>query len=437
MLIQKISDSVKKIVAEHPKLFSVFILLCANVFNNLFTFIANLILARKFGPEYFGVFSLATSVMMVAYMIADMGFNLTMVRYFNLYTGNKKQQNQLLSSLLLLRFSLVLAFFALSPLLGIQLSIAFKLNNSYIILFALAISSGGLLSLWMYLQNFLQAHKQFSKLAVYIVVYGILRIACFLYIYLTLNKQITPFVAIESLYSIPVFIVIIIGLLPIVRYLFTNGLPSISIVKGFLRQALKYSKWVAISGICYGFIYRVVQFLLALLSTQQELGILSAGFIFTVAFATLNVAVKTVFFPYVTGLQKIDDIGRHLSRLKRILPYYIIIVIVGIAFLSIIQMVFLDMRYTYALPVFWISSIALASTVFMGLISMLLHTLMRPEIDAFVNIVRLIVVGILTYFLVPLWGAIGGAVAYSSVLLLGEVYLVLKVRCLLQEKIRN
>lgn len=437
LLFNNIRNRIKTISKDHPKFYSVFILLCANVFNNLFTFVANLIFAKKFGPEYFGIFSLAISVMMIAYMIADMGFNLTMVRYFNLHAKDPKQQQQLLSSLLLLRLLLIIAFFLLAPLIGIQLIHGFKLSHAHVFLFSLAIASGGILSLWMYLQNFMQAHKQFAKLATYLFLYGVFRIACFGITYVALSKQLTADIAVGTLYTLPVVIIILIGLLPIIHYLFARGFPSVITASKIIKQALKYSKWVAISGICYGFLYRFVQVILATLSTQQELGILSAGFIFTVAFTTLNVAIKTVFFPYITGLSKIHDIGKHFSRLKKVLPYYILLVIVGIAFLSLIQLLFLDERYRHALPVFWISSAGLASTVFLGLISMLLHTLMRPEIDASVNIVRLIAVGILAYFLVPIWGAIGGAISYTAVLLLGEIYLILQVKYLLHKKYRN
>jgi O-antigen/teichoic acid export membrane protein len=204
-------------------------------------------------------------------------------------------------------------------------------------------------------------------------------------------------------------------------------------MKANISKVLQYGKWVAISGLCHSFIYRGVQFILATRTTQFELGIFSAGFVFTLAFSPINMAIRTVFFPYVTAYSY-KDMSRHFVRIRKLFPYYVVFVAMSICALALIQIVFLGTQYAKALPVFLITSSALTMMIFLGFISMLVHTLMRPEIDAYTNISRLAISSVLVYVLAPSLGAIGGALSYALPLVFGEALMVLYVRKLVYEK---
>lgn len=65
---------------------------------------------------------------------------------------------------------------------------------------------------------------------------------------------------------------------------------------------------------------------------------------------------------------------------------------------------------------------------------MLVQTIMKPEIDAYTNIGRVIVSSLLTFFLAPALGAIGGAFGYALPIVFGEIFMVLYVRNLLYER---
>lgn len=429
---------IKKIGVEllkrHPKISSILVVLYANVFSNLVTFVVNIFLAKKFGPENFGIFSLAVSVMITVNFVFNLGLSLTMVRFFNLYQKEKGRQKLLLSSLFIFRCLLILLLIVVSFPAGFLLAKWLHLGHSYQLLVSLAIISGAILTLWLFLQNFLQAHKEFSKLSRYIVGYAIFRIFCFALMYLIYTNALSITAVLASLYTIPVILITLIGIIPIVLYFFNNGFPSFKNIFKTVTDVLNYSKWVAISGISFNLILRSIQFILAIRSSKLELGFLSAGFVFTVAFSTLNMAVRTVLFPHITAFENTKDMKNHLVKVKKIFPYYLILMGVGIAILSVIQIVFLGDEYAAALPVFLVTSIALGLVIFMGLISMLLHTLMRPEVDAFVNVGRLITASILVYLLAPHFGAIGGAVGYAVPVVLGEFFMVFFVNRLINEK---
>ncbi|KPL13280.1 hypothetical protein AMJ74_05540 [candidate division WOR_3 bacterium SM1_77] len=417
---------------RNRKITAVSVLTLANVLNNLVSFTINLVIARKFGPDNYGIFALAWSFMMAFHLIADLGLNVAIVRFFNLYSDDAKRQNELLSSLLILKAVVAIIMIALAlPLGKISLTL-FGFEGSHSSMFSLSVASAGIFGLWVYYQCFLQAYKKFSKLAVFTIFYGAIRALCFFIMYITFAASVTLLLAFGSLYTVPVLIIVGVGAVPVAFHLFRRGVPRFGVIKANLSSVLRYSKWVAISGLCHSLIYRGVQFILATRTTQFELGIFSAGFVFTLAFWPINTAIRTVLFPYVTAYGN-RDMRKHLKRVRRIFPYYLMLVVLSIGCLAVIQIVFLGDEYSRALPVFLITSSSLTLMVFLGLVSMLVHTLMRPQIDAYTNIGRLITSSVLVYLLAPSMGAIGGALSYSLPLILGEVLMVLYVRKLVHE----
>lgn len=421
------------VIWRNRKIKAIFVLICANVFNNLVVFFINIVVARGFGPERFGIFALAASFMIAVQLIADLGINLTIVRFYNLYRDDLKRQNVLLQSLLILKLSVALVLVFISFPLGIMSLRIFGVHESHATLFSLSIASAGIFGLWIYFHSFLQAHKQFKKLAVYIVLCGVVRLACFFIVYYCFATSINLPLAFSSLYTFPLLIAVGIGLSPVMIYLFKQEIPRLPVIKDNILKILSYGKWVAVSGLCHSFIYRGVQFVLAARASKFELGIFSAGFVFTLAFSPINTAVRTVFFPHVTAYNN-EGMKRHLNRIKKLLPYYLAFVCLTICVLAVIQIAFLGKQYAMALPVFLITSFALTLTIFLGLVSMLVHTLMRPEIDAYTNVARLVLSCSLAYLVTPALGAMGGALSYALPLVLGEALMVLYVRGIVHER---
>jgi O-antigen/teichoic acid export membrane protein len=190
-----------------------------------------------------------------------------------------------------------------------------------------------------------------------------------------------------------------------------------------LKEAVAYSKWVALSGIAYIAMPYLARFILAVRASVEEVGIFSAGMTFTVAFSTLNTAVRAVIFPQVTALEGREEIRRYLGRLARIAPYYTVLAVLGIACLGSLQWAVLGEEYRTALPVFLVTAGAFAAVVFLGLGTMLVHTMMRPQVDAWVNVVRLGLMVLLASILVPSFHALGAAAAYVVPVLIGEVWM--------------
>jgi len=78
--------------------------------------------------------------------------------------------------------------------------------------------------------------------------------------------------------------------------------------------------------------------------------------------------------------------------------------------------------------VFLVTAVAFAVVVFLGLGTMLVHTMMQPQVNAGVNVVRLGLMVLLGFILVRSFHALGAAVAYAVPLLIGEVWMFRYVR---------
>lgn len=398
----------------------------ATITNNLVGFGVNVMGARTLGKEKFGLFSLAFAVATMTAAIAEFGLNLTMIRLFNMYNEHPDKQTALLSSVLAFKVCMwgviLVVSFPVSRLIvaGLGLSVVEQR------LFAVAVVTGGVLLFWAYVQAFLQCHRSFGRLTAYILIYAGLRLVCLTLSYILYPDN--PLAWLVATYTLPGVLIGVTGLLPQVRELQSATVKRTRIDLRLVWEALDYSKWVALSSVAYISLLAIVRFFLLARSSPAEVGIFSAGITFTMAFATLNTAIRAVLFPQVTSLDGSYEISGYLGKLRQSAPYYGFVAATGIGVLAAFQWFLLGEGYRAALPVFIITSSALSVTVFLGLGTMLVHTMMKPQIDAYINVGRVGAMAILAIILIPPWRALGAAVAYAVPLVSGELSMFFYVR---------
>jgi len=268
----------------------------ATIVNNLVNFIVQIVAARSLGVRDFGVLSLAFSVTLLTGAIGEFGLNLATIRLFNKYSGESKAQEILLGSVLLFRIAIFVALLVASVPTGRFLLRRLGVNDDgNWLLFAVALATGGLLFFWTYLQSLFQSYKQFHRLAVYTILYSGLRLIALAATYALIGGRLLTWLL--AIYTIPTAILLGVGLIPRCGKLVGAAVlaPHSSIAA--LKEAVAYSKWVALSGIAYIAMSYLARFILAVRSSVEEVGIFSAGMTFTMAFTTLNTAIRAVLFP--------------------------------------------------------------------------------------------------------------------------------------------
>jgi len=72
------------------------LILFSNVLNNGTNFIANIIIARMFGHEIFGLFSIAVNIALTTLTFSEFGMNLTMVRLYKLHEKDWQKSKAIL-----------------------------------------------------------------------------------------------------------------------------------------------------------------------------------------------------------------------------------------------------------------------------------------------------------------------------------------------------
>ena len=397
----------------------------ATAVNNLLAFVVNVIAARTLGVEGYGVLSLAFSAATLIGLIGDLGFNLSMIRLFNKHQTDPDKQSILLGTALGVKGLLLALLAVISWPLSDFLALRLGLHSANTRLMAIAFVTGGFLFLWTYLQSYLQAYRSFKRLTAYILAYSVFRLIGLPIAYLFSPQD--PLAWLLGTYTVPVLVLILIGVVPKIGKDIASVFQQPGLALDVLKEMLQYSKWVALSGIAYTSIPYVVRFVLATRASVEDVGIFSAGMTFTVAFSTLNTAVRAVLFPQVTALEGREAIERYLRRLVRIAPHYVGFAVLGIVSLGSLQWVVLGEEYRQALPVFLITAGGFAVVVFLSLSTMLIHTMMRPEIEAYIELIRVFFITIGSILVAPS-GAIGVAVVFALFMIGGTVVKLLIVR---------
>lgn len=397
----------------------------ATLANNLVTFLTNVVIARGLNPAGFGVFSLSVSVVMTASLVGDLGLSLSLVRLFNKHAGKPETRADLLGTVRGQRIVTVGVLAVVALPLGGALAHGFGLGERERFLFAFSLLTAGLLGLWSYLMAALQAYREFRLLTAAIVAFAGLRLLGFSLVWRFFNPN--PAIWLLVLYTAPALFLGALGFRVVRRQNLRWGGGAGRFRLSALGEALGYGKWVTLSGIAYTFVLQSLLWITALRVSAHEVGILSAGLLFTAALVTLNTAVRTVLFPEVTSLESSDRMRDYLRQVFRLGPYYLVVLGVGLGVLAVLQVLCLGPEYRQGLPVFFITGGVLGLTLWLGLATMLIHTLMRPQVDALVNLGRLGLCIPLAYWLTPRWGAVGAAVAYGVALVVGEFTMYLYV----------
>ncbi len=427
-LLVKILGEEFKGVIFHLK--SISLLTVAYALSSLMGFLITLIPAKKLDVHTFGIFSLAYATTTWIAVIGNFGVGASMIRLYNKYFEDKDKQRAILLSSFIFEIFIALVIILISPFLSyfVLQILSLEKAEAYF-LFLVAFISGAFFVLWIYLQEYIRARERFRWLSFLVIAYSLLRMILLVFVYFAYPKNSIAWLM--SSYFIPLFFILALFSLKGFSFLLTS-------FKNFqeklihLREIVNYSKWIALSSIAGGGILYFSRFMLAKVSSLEEVGIFSAGVNLALGLTVLYTGLYSFLYPKITTFNR-EQVNRYFKLLKRIFPLYLFASLIGIIFLGLILWFFLGERYFSAIPVFFIVSFALIVTMFLGLISMLLHTMMMPKIIAYVNILRMILVSILTSFLASSFGAVGGALAYGLVLVVGEMYMVYRVMVYLKE----
>ena len=397
---------------------SVACIMTANVVNNATIFAANIIIARNYGQEFFGLFSIAVNIALLTLSVSEFGMNYSMIRLYKKHSADPAKSRAVLLTNLYFKFLMLLILIVLGLVGGRIFAGVLMHDAGRGALAAIALASGGILGLWSFIRAYFQAVERFKAIAVQTIIYALLRMSLLgslLLWYSTTSEELL----LLTVYVIPLLIILWWGISQVktrvtrfrieTREFFSAG-----------AESIRYSWWIALTGISFVLIQQSLIYIVSIVGGVKEVALLSAGLVFTAVFSLINDAICQVLFSKLAGLSP-DRIGEYRRRLLRLAPMFALGSVLIIIALSTVMILFLGENYTRSLPIFWITGFGTALTACIGYYSMVMHTIQRPQIGAYVNFTTLVCFCLIGVILMKYVSLIAVVVAYVLALTGGEL----------------
>ncbi|MBX4212078.1 flippase [Candidatus Pacearchaeota archaeon] len=325
-------DSSLKLLAK-----SSFVVLIGVVLSKLLSYIYRIIIARQFGPQEYGLFSLAVAVLGIFITVATFGFNEGIVRYVAIYRANK--ENKKISYL---RYWSLATTAVSSIIAGILLyvfadSIALGIFHSSVLIIYLKVFSIAL-PLSILGNIFLDFLRAYEKIGWYSFIFNILQnvvkvIAILLLLVISVSSS-----AIIYSYVLSIVAILIASYFACKAYLpeiFFKEFPEKNQRKRLRAEFLSYSGPMLFFGVVYMAFYWVDSFMLGYFKSPAEVGLYNAALPLAMLLNIVPDLFMQLFFPLITkeyarkNYEVIKELSKQVSKwiLMINLPLVIFIIV--------------------------------------------------------------------------------------------------------------
>ena len=209
---------------------------------------------------------------------------------------------------------------------------------------------------------------------------------------------------------------------------FAEGKP----IQNLFSQLFSYGKWLFVSNVCGTILPYVGIFMLAKMLSSESAGIYGLALRLTYIFPIITSSLMSVLLPEVSRFREISQLDKYIRGSLKISLYIGIAILPFLFFSHKIILFFFGSRYLDSVPIFnWLMLgyivLTIKSTIRVTLLSM-----NTPQVLAMVDLLKLIVMVIGCYLLIPLLGilapAIMALVVNVSALSFFSIYVFKKIR---------
>ena len=408
-----------------------FIVLIGLFISKLFTYIYRIIVARFFGPEVYGIFSLAAMILALFVAISSLGLIDGILRYVSLYRA--KKENEKIKYIL--RFSLItllisgIASGVILFLLSESLSLS-VFHNPAMQIYLKTFSF--LIPIFILANAFLHILRAYEKVNYYSFLQNILQnilkvIFLLAFIFVGLNSNSSVIFS----FFIAIFIMMLFAYI-LSRQLIPNIFEKVVLTKKqkseIKKDLFNYSWPLIFLGVIGNLYYWTDSFLLGYFKSAIEVGIYNAA----VPIAALLLASQEIFmqlfYPLITkeysikNFRLIGELSKQVSKWMFIinLPLFLIMLI----FPGVLINFLFGKEYLLASNALRILSLGVFISSISGISIAILNTAGKSKLMltniAFFSILNVI----LNILLIPNYGLNGAAIATTiSVILSGLVFI--------------
>lgn len=337
---KKLNSSLKLLVR------SFFLVLTGVILSKVLTYLFRIVVARKFGPEIYGLFSLASMIVLLFYSVSSLGLPNGIVRNVSIYRA-KDEINKVrcivkssLNISLFLSISAGIILFLTADFISLNI-----FHNSdltiYLRFFSLIIPFYVLYSIFM---SLIQAYEQIGW---YSFIDNVLQNVVKLAVLLTLLAIGLKTSSIIVSYTVSIFFIFLAAFF-VCRYKLPQAFKNIDMEdsekKKVIRELFSYSWPLTLFALISFFFYWIDSFVIGYFKDAATVGIYNAA----VPIASFLIFVPTLFiqlfFPLITkefgkgNLSVIRELSKQVTKWTLILnlPLFAIMILFPGAFLNIL-----------------------------------------------------------------------------------------------------
>ncbi len=323
---------------------SSFVVFVFVVLSKLLTYLYTIVIARKFGPNEYGLFSLGLMIFILASTFAALGLPDGLLRFIPLYKEKEPKKSKYLLGLtfkisLFLSFLVGVALFLLSDYISLYVFHDAELSI-FLKIFGLLIPINVISSI------FLSVIKSYERITTYSFIINFFQNALKLLAILVLIIIGLKTYAIMFSYALGVIGVAFVSFFASKKYLgFLNKAVELKDKKGSLRKEFFSYSWPMIFlGLISGFFYWTDAFVIGYFRASSDVGIYSAAFAIVTLFGIAPELFMRLFFPMIVreySNNKIDvikqiskQVGKWIFLLN--VPVFIIVFLFPGAIINIL-----------------------------------------------------------------------------------------------------
>jgi len=372
-----------------------------------------IVVARFLGPSTYGLLSVSLVTLTLVSDIGDLGTSTGLVRFVGKYVYSEPGKAYrflklgLKIKLFVGLFIMILGWIFAPYIAGVIFS-KVELTTPLRIAF---IGSAGYL-LFTFATSVLQALQRFWAWSGLQIASNGLRLILVILIFYLGFLGVNSALILNTVLAYLGFLVSILLLLP-------KGFIKVNNENSVAKELFHYNKWVTLFAAVSAIGARLDTFISARLLTAVEIGIYAAASQLVQIVPQIVVAISTVVAPRMAGM---GDIKALLSYMKKVQ-----IMVLGLAFLGLASIpvviyiipLLYGNAYLESIPAFIILLIGmLAFTISIPVHNSIFYYFSYPKFFFFLSVAHLLLVAILGFTFIPIYGVIGAALTFS----IGQIF---------------
>lgn len=384
-----------------------------------------ILVARNLGPEQFGLFTVAASILVISADIFDFGSNSGIVKFVAEALVEKNYQKAAAIAKFAFVFKLVvgLALMVVGFIVARPLAINIFHQKELVSLLHFAFFGVIIILFLGFFTSILQAFKRFFDAVLINLTANIVRLIVVAVLLGTgfVNNQ-TAMAA----FAFSPIVGVLAGFLKSPLKLSPNA-----INRGLALKFLGFNKWIAAGFILAAIQVRLPSFLLIRLSDSTQTGLFSAASTLILFAPQVATALSVTFAPSFSQIAQIEAAKQFFQKAILVSLSFALLSLILIPLASTVLNLTVGSQFLKATSPFQILAI---SAVFLILsvpqTTAIIYYFSKPQLYAAISAVQLIIIFSLNLLLIPDFGATGSAVAVLLATITGfsitTIYLLLK-----------